>query len=138
MDKLTTQDAQLMQASGATMSTDDDQSTMTGTTPTTNGSSSQGTTTNRPSWQGLQIHKSGTIYTTAMHKPTSTCTIGSSLIHVHQSISFVINPICTMCVELWVISVLEIGHMFPLIAVDINELLYLYGSKRAVYRHCYS
>ena len=36
-----------------------------------------------------------------------------------------------MCVELWVISVLEISHMFPLIAVDINELVYLYGSKRA-------
>ena len=38
-----------------------------GTTPTTNGSSSQGTAsqeTNRPSWQGLQIHKSGTIYDT--------------------------------------------------------------------------
>ena len=66
MDKLKAQDAQLMQASGVTMSTDDDQSTMTGTTPTTNGSSSQGTTSqgaNRPSWQGLQIHKSGTIYT---------------------------------------------------------------------------
>ena len=29
------------------------------------------------------------------------------------------------CVELWVISLSEIGHMFPLIAVDINELSYL-------------
>ena len=28
-------------------------------------------------------------------------------------------------VELWVISILEIGHMFPLIAVDINEVTYL-------------
>ena len=37
-------------------------------------------------------------------------------------------------VELWVISVLEIGHAFPLIAVDINELTYLCGSKRTVYR----
>ena len=37
------------------------------------------------------------------------------------------------CVELWVISVLEIGHVFPLIAVDINELAYLCGSKRVVY-----
>ena len=25
------------------------------------------------------------------------------------------------CVELWVISFLAISHMFPLIAVDINE-----------------
>ena len=39
------------------------------------------------------------------------------------------------CVEVWVISFLEIGHMFP---VDTNELLYLCGSKRAVYRPCYS
>ena len=37
---------------------------------------------------------------TAMHKPTSTCMIGTSLIHVHQSISFVIDPMCTMCTEL--------------------------------------
>ena len=60
------QDLQLMQASGVTTSTDDNQSTVTGTTPTTNGSSSQRTASkgaNRPSWQGLQIHKSGTICT---------------------------------------------------------------------------
>ena len=38
------------------------------------------------------------------------------------------------CVELWVISFLEIGCMFPLIVVDINELLYLYSSKRVVCR----
>ena len=66
MDKMKMKDAQLMQTSGVTMSTDDDQSTMTGTTPATNGSSSQGTASqggNRPSWQGLQIHKTGTIYT---------------------------------------------------------------------------
>ena len=58
-------DVQLMQPSGDTTSTIDDQSTMTGTTPTTDSTSSQGTTSqgvNRPSWQGLQIHKSGTIY----------------------------------------------------------------------------
>ena len=41
-------------------------------------------------------------------------------------------------VELWVISLLEIGHKFPLIAVDINELLYLCRSERAVFRLCYS
>ena len=34
------------------------------------------------------------------------------------------------CIELWVISVLEMGHIFPLIAVDINELLYLSRSKK--------
>ena len=48
------------------MSTVDDWSTGMGTTPTTNGTSSQGTTShgaNRPSWHGLQIHKSGTVYT---------------------------------------------------------------------------
>ena len=33
------------------------------------------------------------------------------------------------CVELWVISFLEISCMFPQIAVDINELSYLCGSK---------
>ena len=37
---------------------------------------------------------------TAMCKPTSTCTIGSSLIHVHQLISFVIDPMCATCSEL--------------------------------------
>ena len=66
MDKMKMQDAQLMQASGATVSTDNDQSTMTGTISATNGSSIQGIASqgaNRPSWQGLQIHKSGTIYT---------------------------------------------------------------------------
>ena len=66
MDKMKTQDVQLMQASGVTMSTDDDWSTVMATTVASNGSSSQGTTSqgvNRPSWQGLQIHKSGTIYT---------------------------------------------------------------------------
>ena len=36
---------------------------------------------------------------TAMHKLASTCTIGSSLIHVHQSISSVVDPLCTMCTE---------------------------------------
>ena len=55
-----------MQGSGVTMSTDDDQSTVMGTIPATNGSRSQGITcqgANRQSWQGLQIHKGGTIYT---------------------------------------------------------------------------
>ena len=66
MNKMETQDTQVMQASGVTISTDDDWSTVMGTTPTTNGSSSQGTASqgaSRPSWQGLQIHKSVSIYT---------------------------------------------------------------------------
>ena len=60
-----TQDTQLMQASGIA-STIDDWSSVTGTTPTTNGTSSQSTASQgakRPSWQGLQVHKSGTIHT---------------------------------------------------------------------------
>ena len=42
------------------------------------------------------------------------------------------------CVELWVISLLEIGCLFPLIVVDMNELSYLCRRKRVVYRPCYS
>ena len=52
MDKMKMQDVQLTQASGVTMSTDNDQSTVKGTTLTTHGSSSQSTATqgvNRPS-----------------------------------------------------------------------------------------
>ena len=55
-----------MQASGDTTSTINDQSSTTGTTPATNGSRSQGTASQeakRPSWQDLQIHKSGTSLT---------------------------------------------------------------------------
>ena len=102
MDKMKMQDVQLMQASGDTTSTIDDQSSVMGTTPTTNSPSSQGTASqeaNRPSWRGLQIHKSEPSIPTAMCKPTSTCMIGSSLIHAHQSVSFVINPLCAMCTK---------------------------------------
>ena len=66
MDKMKMKDVQLMQATGVTMITNNDWSTVTGTTPATNSSSSQGTTSqgaNRPSWQGLRMHKSGTTYT---------------------------------------------------------------------------
>ena len=66
MDKMKMQDVQLMQASGDTTSTIDDQSLDMDTTPATNGTNSQGTASqeaNRPSWQGLQVHKSGTIHT---------------------------------------------------------------------------
>ena len=66
MHKMKTQHMQLTQATGDTISTVNDQSSNMGTTAATNGSSSQGTASqgaNRPSWQGMQIHKSGTIYT---------------------------------------------------------------------------
>ena len=66
MDKMKMQDMQLTQANGDTMITINDQSLAMGTTPTTNGTNSQDTASqeaNRPSWQGLQVHKSGTIYT---------------------------------------------------------------------------
>ena len=66
MDKMKTQDVQLMQASGDTMSTVDHQTSVMGTTPATNGTKSQGTASqepNRPSWQCQKGHKSGTIHT---------------------------------------------------------------------------
>ena len=53
MDKMKMQDVQLIQASEVTMSTGDDQSTVTATTPITNGSSNQGISSqgaNRSSW----------------------------------------------------------------------------------------
>ena len=90
MDKMKMQDAQLRQASGDTTSTVNDQSTIMGTTPTTNGSSSEGTASqgaNRPSWQGLQIHKSRTIYSHSYAQTNKHMYVGSSLIHAHQSIS---------------------------------------------------
>ena len=57
---------QLTQASGLKMSNDDDWSTVMGSTPVTQGSSSNGTAIQEeiwPAWQWLQTHKSGTIYT---------------------------------------------------------------------------
>ena len=66
MDKMKTQDAQLTQASGDTASTIDDWSSVMGTAPATNSTSSQGTASQGakiPSWQGLQVHESGTIHT---------------------------------------------------------------------------
>ena len=65
MDKMKMQDVQFMKASGDTMSTVHDWSSVMGTTPATNGTSSQGAASqeaNRPSWQGLQVCKSGTIH----------------------------------------------------------------------------
>ena len=79
------QDAQLMQASGDTMSTIDDQSTVMGTTPTTNGTSSQGTASQGTDHLGraCRFTRVEPFTPTAMCKPTSTCMVGSSLIHVH-------------------------------------------------------
>ena len=53
MDKMKMQDMELTQASGDTMSTVDDWSSVMGTTPTTNGTKSQGIASqeaNRPCW----------------------------------------------------------------------------------------
>ena len=61
MDKMKMQDVQLTQSRGDTMSTINDPSSIMGTTPTTNRTASQ--EAKRPSWQGLQVHKSGTIHT---------------------------------------------------------------------------
>ena len=66
LDKMKKQEAQLMQANGDTTSTINDWSSVTGTIPTTSGTNSQGTASQgakRPFWQGLQVHKSGTIHT---------------------------------------------------------------------------
>ena len=66
MDKIKTQDAQLMEASGDTSSTINHQSLVAGTPPAPNGTNSQGPVSQeakRPSWQDLQVHKSGTIHT---------------------------------------------------------------------------
>ena len=102
MDKMKMQDAQLMQASGDTMSTINDQSSIIGTTPTTNSANSQGTASqeaNRPSWQGLQVNNSGTIHThsymqTIKHMYNWILLNTCSLI-----ISFVIDPLCTTCTK---------------------------------------
>ena len=80
------QDVQLTQASGVTMSTNDDQSTVMGTTPAPNGPSSQGTASQGPTdhlGRACRSTRVEPFIPTAMCKPTSTCTIGSSLIHVH-------------------------------------------------------
>ena len=66
MDKIKMQDVQLILASADTMSTVDDPSSATSTTPATNSTNSQVTASQeeeRPSWHGLQVHKSGTIHT---------------------------------------------------------------------------
>ena len=93
------QEAQLTQANGDTMSTVNDQSSVTGTTSTTNGTNSQGTASQgakRPSWQGLQVHKSGTIHTHSYEQTNkhmydwillNTC----SLIDLSSNQSFVCN-----------------------------------------------
>ena len=99
MDKTKMQNAQLIQASGDTTSTVVDQSFVMGTTPTTNGTSSQSNASqeaNRPSWQGMQIHKSGTIYThsyvqTNMHMYNWILLDTCSSINLYCNQSFVHN-----------------------------------------------
>ena len=95
MDKMKMQDVQLMQASGDTTSTVDDWSSVPGTSPTAYGTNNQGTAN-----EGGKDHLGRAGRSTrvelftpiAMRRLPSTCMIGSSLIHVHQLISFVINP----------------------------------------------
>ena len=102
MDKVKMQDVQLTQASGDTMSTVDDQNSGMGTIPATNGTNSHSTASqeaNRPSWQGLQIHKSGTIYTHS-YAQTNKHMYDWILVDTCSSIkSFVINPFYTMCTK---------------------------------------
>ena len=64
MDKMKTQDMQLRQACGDTMSTVSDWSLVMGTTPNkcTNSQGTASQEANKPSWLGLQVHKSGTIH----------------------------------------------------------------------------
>ena len=60
------EEVQLIQANGDTTSTINDWSSVMCTAPATNGTSSQGTASQGakiPSWQGLQVHNSGTIHT---------------------------------------------------------------------------
>ena len=74
-----------------------------GTTPATNGSSSQGTTSqgvNRPSWQGLQIHKSGTLCTHS-YVQTNKHMYHWILLDSCSPINLFCNdPMSTMCTEL--------------------------------------
>ena len=66
-------------------------------TPATNGTNSQGTASQGakgPPWQGLQLHKSGTIHTHSYAQTNKHMYNGSSLTHDHRLISFVINPLC--------------------------------------------
>ena len=91
------QDSQLSQAIGDTASTIDHCSSVTGPTATTNGTSSKCTAI-----QGQRDHLGRAcrftgveLFTpTAMCKLPCTSMIGSSLIHAHQSIYFVIDPSC--------------------------------------------
>ena len=99
MDKMKMQDTQLMQASGVT-TTVIDQSSVIGTTPAINSSG-----TNALLVKGQTDHLSRACRSTRvepfiltdMCRPTSTYMIGSSSIHVHQLIPFVIDLLCAMC-----------------------------------------
>ena len=80
MDTMKMQDMQLTQDSGDTMSTIGDQSLVTGTTPATNGTNSQGTASQQQKDHLDRACRSTRVdpFTpTAIHRPTSTCMIGS-------------------------------------------------------------
>ena len=102
MDKMKMQDVQLMQANGETTSSIDDWSLVTGTTPTTNSTNSLGTASQgakRPSWRGLQVHKSGTIHSHS-YVQTNKHIYDWILLDTCSSIDlFVIDPLCTMCTK---------------------------------------
>ena len=87
MDKMKMQDVQLTQASGDTMSSVNDQRSVTGTTPPqplAQIAKAQPVKGQKDHLgRGYKSTELELFTPTAMHKPTSTCTIGSSLIHVH-------------------------------------------------------
>ena len=98
MDKMKMQDAQLTQASGATTSTGDDQQLLL--QPTAQAAKAlqvKGQTDHLG--RACRSTRLEPFIPTAMCKPTSTSIIGSSSIHVHQLISFVINPMCATCTK---------------------------------------
>ena len=102
MEKMKMKDVQLTQSSVVTTSTIDDWSNMMGATPATNSSSIQSATSqgsNRPSWQGLQIHKSGTIYTHS-YAQTNKQMYNWILLNTCSLINhFLIDPLCEMCTK---------------------------------------
>ena len=96
------QDMQLMQASGDTVSTIDDWSSVTGTTqqPTAQIAKAQPVKGQRDHLgRACRATRVELFIPTAMRRLTNTCMIGSSLIHDHRSTYFAIDPSCTTCTK---------------------------------------
>ena len=109
MDKMKIQDAQLMQACGVSMSTNNDWSTVTGNTPQPTAQAAKAPQVkgaNRPSWQGLQIHKSGTIYTHS-YAQTNKHMYNRSLLDTFSSIDL-------FCNQSYVCNVHKVNTTLPL------------------------